>query len=80
MKPLIIGVALALIDESGELIEVADMPILAAGPAGRRAVNPALLADIIGRWRASRAIVEYVGARPGEGQSAHSPSGARAAS
>lgn len=73
MTPLIIGVdigasgALAFIDESGELIAVADMPILADCPAGRRAVNPALLADIIGRCSASRSFVEFVGARPGEG-------------
>lgn len=59
--------ALALLTEAGELVDVADMPVLQDGPAGRRAVNPALLADIINRWRPSRAIVEFVGARPGEG-------------
>ena len=59
--------ALALIDEAGELIEVADMPILRDGPSKRPAVNGPLLAEIIGRWRANRAFVEFVGARPGEG-------------
>ena len=59
--------AIALLDDNGELIDVADMPILRDGPAGRPAVNAPLLAQIIARWRASRAYVEYVGARPGEG-------------
>lgn len=59
--------ALALLDEGGELIAVEDMPILADGPAGRRTVNPALLADIVRRWQPSRAWIEFVGARPGEG-------------
>jgi len=70
---LIIGVdigatgALALLDEGGELLAVEDMPTLNDGPAGRRAVNAPLLAEIVTRWRADRAFVEYVGARPGEG-------------
>jgi crossover junction endodeoxyribonuclease RuvC len=42
------------------------MPCLADGPAGRRAVNPALLAEIIAKWHASKAYIELVGARPGE--------------
>lgn len=73
MTGLIIGIdigasgALALITEAAELIEVADMPILRDGPASRPAVNGPLLAEIIGRWRANRAFVEFVGARPGEG-------------
>jgi crossover junction endodeoxyribonuclease RuvC len=59
--------ALALIDETGALIDVADMPILRDGPAGRPAVNGPLLAEIITRWRPDRAFIEFVGARPGEG-------------
>jgi crossover junction endodeoxyribonuclease RuvC len=59
--------ALALLDADGGLIEVADMPVLSDGPAGRRGVNAPLLAEIVYRWRADRAFVEYVGARPGEG-------------
>lgn len=73
MTSTIIGVdigaagALALVDEAGELLEVADMPILRDGPSNRPAVNGPLLAEVVGRWRANRAFVEYVGARPGEG-------------
>ncbi len=70
---LVIGIdigatgAIALVDESGELIDVADMPVLNDGPTARRAVNAPLLAAIVTRWGASRAFVEFVGARPGEG-------------
>jgi crossover junction endodeoxyribonuclease RuvC len=59
--------ALALLTEAGELIDVADMPILRDGPSKRPAVNGPLLAELVGRWRPDRAIIEYVGARPGEG-------------
>jgi len=55
--------ALALLSPTGELIEVADMPILRDGPANRPNVNAPLLASIVRRWRASQAFVEYVGAR-----------------
>ena len=71
--PTIIGIdigasgALALLDEAGELLEVADMPILRDGPAAAPRSNGPLLAAIVGRWRASRAFIEFVGARPGEG-------------
>jgi crossover junction endodeoxyribonuclease RuvC len=51
------------------LLAVDDMPCLCDGPAGRRAVNPALLSELIARSHASRAYVEFVGARPGEGAS-----------
>ncbi|MGJ0506992.1 MAG: hypothetical protein ACR652_07595 [Methylocystis sp.] len=44
-----------------------DMPTLADGPAGRRAVNAPLLADIIWKSHGGHAFVEFVGARPGEG-------------
>ncbi len=59
--------ALALVSPGGELIQVADMPVLADGPNGRAAVNGPLLAEIVYRWQATRAFVEFVGARPGEG-------------
>ena len=59
--------ALALLTEAGELINVADMPILRDGPKNRPTVNGPLLADIVTRWRPARAFIEYVGARPGEG-------------
>ena len=59
--------AIAWLDEAGELIAVYDMPILADGPSGRRAVNAPLLADIVAKSHATKAFVEFVGARPGEG-------------
>jgi crossover junction endodeoxyribonuclease RuvC len=59
--------ALALLDENGSLLEVADMPWLNDGPKGRPAVNGPLLAELVYRWHASAAYIEYVGARPGEG-------------
>jgi crossover junction endodeoxyribonuclease RuvC len=59
--------ALALLSPAGELLEIEDMPILRDGPANRPDVNAPLLADIIRRWGATHAFVEYVGARPGEG-------------
>lgn len=60
--------ALALL-EDGDLLEVADMPVLRDGPKSRPAVNAPLLAEIVWRWRAQAAFVEFVGARPGEGPS-----------
>lgn len=59
--------AIAAVRIDGSLFDVEDMPILHDGPAGRPTVNAALLAEIVRRWRASRAFVEYVAARPGEG-------------
>ncbi|ARN80684.1 hypothetical protein [Methylocystis bryophila] len=59
--------ALALLSPAGELLAVEDMPILRDGPAKRPNVNAPLLAAIIYRWGASKAFVEFVGARPGEG-------------
>lgn len=51
----------------GEVIDIFDMPCLNDGPSGRRAVNAPLLAEIIAKSHASKAYVELVGARPGEG-------------
>ena len=61
--------ALALLSPAGELIAVEDMPTLNDGPAGRPAVNAALLSALVAKWKPSRAVVEYVGARPGEADS-----------
>jgi crossover junction endodeoxyribonuclease RuvC len=58
---------IAVLSASGELIEVHAMPCLADGPAGRRAVNAPLLASIVFASHATRAFVEHVSARPGEG-------------
>jgi hypothetical protein len=49
---------LALLSPAGELVDVADMPVLRDGPASKRAVNPALLAAIIRKWQPSQAFVE----------------------
>jgi hypothetical protein len=64
-----IGIAggVAVLSASGVLIEVHAMPCLADGPAGRRTVNGPLLASIVFASHATRAFVEYVSARPGEG-------------
>ena len=43
------------------------MPVLKDGPKGRPTVNAPLLAELVAKWHASEAFVEYVGARPGEG-------------
>jgi crossover junction endodeoxyribonuclease RuvC len=49
------------------LLGVDDMPVLRDGPAGRPTVSAPLLAEIIAKSHASKAYVEMVGARPGEG-------------
>jgi crossover junction endodeoxyribonuclease RuvC len=59
--------AIAMLTPEGELLEIFDMPVLNDGPSGRRAVNPPLLAEIVFKSHASKAYVELVGARPGEG-------------
>ena len=59
--------AIATLTPEGELLEIFDMPVLNDGPSGRRAVNPPLLAEIVFKSHASKAYVELVGARPGEG-------------
>jgi crossover junction endodeoxyribonuclease RuvC len=75
-RSLIVGVdigsrgaiaVLALRASLPELLDVFDMPCLNDGPAGRRAVNPALFAEIIAKTHPSKAYIELVGARPGEG-------------
>jgi crossover junction endodeoxyribonuclease RuvC len=58
---------IAILSASGELIEVHAMPCLADGHAGRRAVNGPLLASIVFASHATRAFVEHVSARSGEG-------------
>jgi crossover junction endodeoxyribonuclease RuvC len=59
--------ALALLTPEGDLVEVAEMPTLRDGPKGRPNVNGPLLADLVYRWKATCAFIEFVGARPGEG-------------
>jgi hypothetical protein len=59
--------AIAIVDQSGALLEIHDMPVLQDGPKGRRAINAPLLAQIVFASHADRAFVEHVSARPGEG-------------
>ncbi len=62
-----VGGAVAVLDDKGGLIEVHDMPILADGAKGRNAINAPLLASIVFKSHATRAVCELVGPRPGEG-------------
>lgn len=63
----VVGAVARLSPDGERLIEVADLPVLKDGPAGRRTICAPLFADIIQRWQPTRAYVETVGARPGEG-------------
>ena len=71
--PVVLGIdigasgAIALLTPAGDLVDVFDVPVLKDGPSGRRAVNAALLADIVAKSHATSAFVEYVSARPKEG-------------
>jgi hypothetical protein len=58
---------IALLIETGALIEVFDMPCLHDGPKNRRTINAPLLAEIVYKSHARTAFVERVGPRPGEG-------------
>jgi len=59
--------ALAILDAEQRLVSVDDLPVLADGPASRRTINGPLLAELVFKSRATRAFVEIVGPRPGEG-------------
>lgn len=59
--------AIAILSDSNTLVDIHDMPVLKDGPAGRRAINAPLLAQIVFASHADHAFVEGVGARPGEG-------------
>lgn len=63
----VVGAVSRLSPDGERLFEVTDLPVLKDGPAGRRAINAPLLAEIIQLWRPVKAYVESVGARPGEG-------------
>ena len=73
MSALVIGIdpglagALALLTSDGVLLDIDDMPVLADGAAGRRAINAPLLAARVRAWGAGQAFCELVGPRPGEG-------------
>ena len=59
--------AIALVDESGELVEVFDMPTLADGPKDRPALSAPLLAEILPKTHPVHAYVEHVGPQLLEG-------------
>jgi crossover junction endodeoxyribonuclease RuvC len=59
--------ALAVLDDTGQLVDVFDMPTLRDGPKNRRTINAPLLAELVYRTHAERAFVERVGPRPKEG-------------
>ena len=58
--------AAALLDQSGALLDVVDLPTLDAGPACRPEISPHLFAAIVRRWAPSRAWVEWIGPRQGD--------------
>jgi crossover junction endodeoxyribonuclease RuvC len=60
--------ALALVSDAGELVEVADIPILADGPNGRPTICAPLLSNVIRRWSPGEAFVEHVGTLPTDGR------------
>jgi hypothetical protein len=55
------------LNDNGDLIDVFDMPCLHDGPKNRRTINAPLLAELVYKTHATRAFVERVGPRPGEG-------------
>ena len=59
--------AIAVLNRDGELVAVHDMPTLRDGPKSRPTINAPLLAAIIANSHASKAFVEFIGPRPGEG-------------
>lgn len=69
MSEYVIGIdpgahgAIAVLDETGALLEVVDMPSTAEAN-GRTATNAPLLAAILARSHARIAFCEFVGARP----------------
>ncbi len=58
--------AAALLDDTGALLDVVDLPTLDAGPACRPEISPHLFAAIVRRWAPSRAWVEHIGPRLGD--------------
>lgn len=59
--------ALARLTDGGDLLAVADMPVVEVG--GRRRISAPLLAGILREWAPRLAVVERVGARPNQGVS-----------
>jgi crossover junction endodeoxyribonuclease RuvC len=57
----------AFVNAAGDLLDVFDLPVAGLGKAAR--VDAANLAELIRAIAPTRAIVEHVGARPGQGVS-----------
>ena len=66
IDPGVVG-ALALVSRDGDLIDVADMPVLRDGSGGRATVNAPLLAELLARSHGREVVCEFVSARPKEG-------------
>lgn len=60
----------ALLTETGDLVDVRDMPTLPSGPAGRDEISAHGLAAIIREWQPARAFVELIGPMPHDGAKA----------
>ena len=58
--------AAALLDQSGALLDVVDLPTFDAGPACRPEISPHLFAAIVRRWDPARAWVKHIGPRLGD--------------
>ncbi len=59
--------ALALLSDTGALLEIADTPNVKVN--GKTRISAPLLAKLIRAWSPTRAVVELVGAMPGQGVS-----------
>jgi Holliday junction resolvasome RuvABC endonuclease subunit len=59
------GGAIALIDETGRIVAIADMPTVEV--RGRRRVDPVALAALLREWAPRAAIVEEVHSQPNDG-------------
>ncbi len=71
-RPLILAVdigahgAAAILDETGDLLAIEDLPTLDSGPACRPEISPHLFVGIVRRWSPVRAWVEHIGPRLGD--------------
>lgn len=61
--------ALAVLDDTGDLLDVVDMPAIEEA-AGRPATNAPLLAILMSSLQASKVFCEFVGARPTDARTA----------
>lgn len=59
--------AISVLSDDDEFIDVIDMPLMANGK--KQQINAAELSKIIGSYRIDKAVVEKVGAMPGQGVS-----------